>query len=361
MGKLGISIYPEHSTPEKDKQYISMASKYGFTRIFTCLLSVDNKSTDEIKSEFKDIIDHAHNCGMEVILDVAPFVFERLGISYSDLSFFSQVGADGIRLDEGFDGLKEAIMTYNPYNLKIEINSSFGNKYLENIISHHPRNGGLVACFNFYPQKYTGISFEHFEKCAKDVKALNITNAVFISSNEPNTYGPWEVNEGLCTLEMHRELPIDVQARHIFATELVDDVIVANAYASEQELKQISTCKPGMLAFKIDFEYNILEVERKIIYDHIHFVRGDVSEYMVRSTQPRITFKDESIKPQNTRDLKRGDVVVVNDLYKRYKGELHIVLKDMDNDGRKNVVGRVPENEMILLDYLKPWRTFSFI
>ncbi|MFI3227777.1 MAG: MupG family TIM beta-alpha barrel fold protein [Clostridia bacterium] len=361
MSRLGISIYPEHSTLEKDKAYIKTAAKYGFTRIFTCLLSVEGKTPAEIKTEFKELIDYAHEFNMEVVLDVAPFVFDNLGITYDDLSFFHEIGADGVRLDEGFDSLKEALMTYNPFNLKIEINSSFGNGYLANIVSHHPKKENLITCFNFYPQKYTGISFEHFKKCCDDVQALNLKNAAFVSSQVEGTYGPWPVNEGLCTLEMHRELPIDVQVRHLFATGLIDDVIIANAYASEQEMQEIARCKAGELAFKIDYEYEITEAERKIIYDHPHFVRGDVSEYMMRSTMPRVTYKDASIEPRNTRDLKRGDVVLVNNDYSRYKGELHIVMKDMPNDGRKNVVGRIPENEIILLDYLKPWRAFSFV
>ena len=41
MGRLGVSIYPEHSTPEKDKAYLTLAAKYGFKRVFTCLLSVN--------------------------------------------------------------------------------------------------------------------------------------------------------------------------------------------------------------------------------------------------------------------------------------------------------------------------------
>ena len=35
MGKLGISIYPERSTFEKDKAYLDLAHKYGFKRVFT--------------------------------------------------------------------------------------------------------------------------------------------------------------------------------------------------------------------------------------------------------------------------------------------------------------------------------------
>ena len=36
MAGLGISIYPEHSTKERDLAYIHLAGKYGFRRIFTC-------------------------------------------------------------------------------------------------------------------------------------------------------------------------------------------------------------------------------------------------------------------------------------------------------------------------------------
>ena len=34
MHRLGISLYPEHSTPEKDLAYMQLAAKYGFSRIF---------------------------------------------------------------------------------------------------------------------------------------------------------------------------------------------------------------------------------------------------------------------------------------------------------------------------------------
>lgn len=85
-----------------------------------------------------------------------------------------------------------------------------------------------------------------------------------------------------------------------------------------------------------------------------------MSEYMIRSTWPRVTFKDESVPADNTHDLKRGDVVILNDGYQQYKGELHIVLKDMPNDGRKNVIGHLPEYEHVLLNYVEPWKVFSF-
>lgn len=361
MARLGISVYPEHSTMDKDKAYIHQAAKCGFKRIFTCLLSVEGKTKEEILKEFQEMIDYAHEEGMEVVLDVAPFVFDKLNVSYQDLSFFKEMHADGIRLDEGFDGLKESLMSYNPQGLKIEINASFGNGYLNNIMTHYPNKDSLITCHNFYPQRYTGLSELHFDKCNTEIKRLGLPIAAFVSSQNEDTYGPWPVNEGLCTLEMHRDLPIDVQMRHLCATGMIDDVIIANAYASQEELETCAKINPNLLTFKIEFEKELNEIEEKIVYEHPHFVRGDMSEYMARSTMPRVTFAKESVPPQNTRDLKRGDVIIINDEYSRYKGELHIVLKDMPNDGRKNVIGHIPENERMLLDYIEPWKPFGFM
>lgn len=361
MTRLGISVYPENSTLKEIQEYIELAAKYGFKRIFTCLLSVGEKSREEILGDFSEMIATAHKHNMEVILDVAPFVFERLGITYKDLSFFTAMNADGIRLDEGFDGLKESLMSYNKENLKVEINASFGNGYIANIMSHYPNKDALITCHNFYPQKYTGLSLKHFNRCNEDIKKQGLKIAAFVSSQKSDTFGPWPVNEGLCTLEMHRELPIDVQVRHLFATRQIDDVIIANAFASEEELRLCSLINPALLTFTIDFEKELNPTEYKVIYEHEHFIRGDMSEYMARSTMPRVTYAAESVPADNTRDLRRGDVIVINDNYSRYKGELQIILKDMPNDGRRNVIGRIPENEQILLDYIEPWKPFAFM
>lgn len=165
MARLGISIYPEHDSVERIKQYIDDAAKFGFTRIFSCLLSVEGKSADEIIAEFRPLNDYAHERGMEIIYDVAPPVLKKLGVEWNNLQFFKDMHADGIRLDEGYGGLTEALMTCNPQGLIIELNASMGNGYIANICSHHPDVSHLVTCHNFYPQRYSGLSLEHFRKC----------------------------------------------------------------------------------------------------------------------------------------------------------------------------------------------------
>lgn len=76
--KFGISIYPEHSEPERDMEYIETAAGYGCRRIFTCLLSARQNREDIIRN-YRSRIDRAHRCGMEVILDTARRCFTLWG------------------------------------------------------------------------------------------------------------------------------------------------------------------------------------------------------------------------------------------------------------------------------------------
>lgn len=358
MRKLGISIYPNHSIVEEDKNYIQLAKQYGFKKIFTCLLSVEGNK-EQILANFKETIHYAKQLDMEVICDINPRIFDELGISYNDLSFFKNLEVDGIRLDLGFTGNEESLMTYNPYDLSIEINMSNSTKYLENILSYQPNRNKLIGCHNFYPHRYSGLSYNFFIECSEKFKNNGLRTAAFVSSNSA-TFGPWPIIEGLPTLEMHRNLPIDVQAKHLFATDLIDDVIISNAYASVEELILLSTINKEKITFNVEVVDEASELEKTIIFDEPHFYRGDISDYMIRSTQSRVKYRGESFSPHNTRDIKRGDIIIENELYKQYAGELQIALKDMENSGKTNVVGRIREEEIFLIDYLKPWEKFAF-
>ncbi|SFC99520.1 DUF871 domain-containing protein [Clostridium uliginosum] len=359
MKRLGISVYPNHTDINEIVKYIHLAGRYGFKRIFTCLISVADKNTEEVIGEFKTMLSAAKEENMEVIADLDPTIFKNLGASIHDLKLFKDIGLGGIRLDLSFSGLEEAIMSFNEYGLKIELNMSNGTKYVDNILSYKANPNNLYGCHNFYPHKYTGLSLQHFMKCSKQFKELGLNTAAFVNSPSAK-YGPWPVSEGLCTLEMHRDLPIDVQAKHFLATGLIDDIIIANSFASEEELKVLSELNKEKLIFKVEFNESATELERKIVLEEIHYNRGDVSEYMLRSTQSRVKYKDESFPAVNTPEIKRGDILIDSDLYTRYAGELQIALKDMKNAGKTNVVGKIVDEEIFLLDYIEPWGSFGF-
>ncbi|WP_326133010.1 DUF871 domain-containing protein [Aerococcus viridans] len=56
--------------------------------------------------------------------------------------------------------------------------------------------------------------------------------------------------------------------------------------------------------------------------------------------------------------IKRGDIIIESSEYRHYAGELQIALKDMENSGKSNVVGRIREEEIFILDEIKPWQKF---
>ncbi|MGL4588945.1 MAG: DUF871 domain-containing protein [Mycoplasmatales bacterium] len=357
---LGISIYPDKATLEEIKDYIDTAHKYGFKRIFTCLLSV-NKPKEEIAEDFKSFINYATNLGMEVILDISPAVFSKLEINYDDLSFFAELGATGIRLDESYNGAVEAKMTYNPFGLDIEINMSQDTNYLNTILDYQPNLEKLIGCHNFYPQRYCGLNFEYFVQCSKRFKDLGIRSAAFINSPTATT-GPWPVMEGMVTAEIHRDLAITTQVKHLYALDIIDDIIIANQFATEAELKAISEIEKNKITLKVTTSSENSGVENTIIFDEHHFNRGDINDYLVRSTQSRVKFRAEAFPPHdNPQAISKGDIIIGNDNFGQYKGELQLVKNDLiDDEQKRNVVARVVDEELFLIDLIKPWQVIKF-
>ncbi|EOI06421.1 hypothetical protein UAY_00472 [Enterococcus moraviensis ATCC BAA-383] len=355
---LGVSVYPDHSEIEKDKAYLKKASECGFSRIFMSMLEV-TEGKEVVKEKFKSLISYAKDLGYETILDVAPNIFDELQISYDDLTFFYETGADGIRLDVGFDGNKEAKLTFNPFDLAIELNMSNDVAYLDNILTYEANVPFLYGCHNFYPQEGTALPYDFFERCSVRFKKHGIRTAAFINS-QAGKIGPWDVNDGLPTLEMHRHLPVDIQAKHLFATGLIDDVIIGNAYASDEELELLGRLNRYQLELAVEFTNEASKVEKEITLTEQHFRRGDITDQVVRSTEVRKKYKDAANPAHdNTHEFQIGDVVIGNDAFGKYKNELQIVLQPHSDD-RKNKVGQITEKELLLLDFVKPWTKFRF-
>ncbi|MEK3993582.1 MupG family TIM beta-alpha barrel fold protein [Psychrobacillus sp. FSL K6-2365] len=359
MRRLGISIYPQHSTIEEMQSYIVLAHKNGFDRIFTCLMSMKN---NEEREKLQQINQFAQQLGFDISADIAPQVFEELGLTYRDIGYLKEhYYLDSLRLDMGFSGQEEAFMSLDASNLKVELNISNGTKYVENILSYKPNRENIIGCHNFYPRKYTGLSRKHFLESSKLYKDNHIRTAAMISS-EYAKFGPWEVTlHGLPTLEEHRHLPIAVQAKDLWHTGLIDDLIIGNMYASEEELKILGSLNRSKLELTVVTSPQTTSLEEKVIFNELHFNRGDVSEYVIRSTQSRVKYKNDFFPAHNTADIMTGDVTIDNDLDVRYKGELQVALKAMPNSGCSNIVGKVVPDEHFLLERIEPWESFGFI
>lgn len=358
---LGISIYPNKDNVEEILEYLNTSSKYGVKRIFTNLLEADEEK-DVIVDRFRSVNTRAHELGMEVIIDVSAKLFGDLDIDYEDLSFFNDMAVDGVRIDEGFDGSIEAEMTRNKYGLKIEINASVDSPYVDQILYHRPRMENLITCHNFYPQKYTGLGLDYYLEVSEKLKARNLKVATFITSQSENAYGVWKDSEREPTLEYQRELDLQTQYKHLLAFGVTDDIIISNCYATEDELRSLREIDNSKIQFTVIPRSDMTRIEENILFRYEHFVRPDMSEYVIRSTKPRLDYSSTTIPYNESPEiLKRGDVVILNDNYGRYKGELHIVMNDVQNDKKRNLVGRIVDEDMVLLDFLCPNKSFEFL
>lgn len=360
MGKLGISVYPERSTYEQDAAYLELAAKYGFKRVFTSLLEIKGDAA-AVVANFKRVIQKANSLGMQVMVDINPTLFKQLGVTYDDLKFFHDLGAWGVRLDLGFTGAEEAAMSRNPYGLKIEVNMSQGTSYIDNIMSFNPNTDNLLGSHNFYPHRFTGLGQAFFDQATAKFTRYNLNTAAFVNAHAA-TFGPWPTQDGLCTLEAHRDLPLATQVKHYVLLGTINDVLIGNAYASEAELAAAQaafTAPYPCLRVVVDPAATALDQE--LLFANPHSYRGDASEYLLRSTQTRVKYADRDFPPHHTVAIQRGDVLIDNNGYGQYKGETQIALRPMPNDGRVNVVGHLHPDELFLLDYLKPWSGFRLV
>lgn len=363
MRKLGISIYPDLNEISEIKEYIKKAGRLGYERIFVSLLQIQ-EFTEELEKKFKELFAFAHEYNFEIFADVNPMVLKKISKSSGSeieklffgtgVSEIKSLGIDGLRIDMGGNPMMEANQTHNQEGVIIEFNSSLSPEQLEGFLQFGGNRHTMAVCHNFYPRKYTGLSVEFYKKCNEVALRNHIRSAVFISSQNENTNGPWPVSEGLCTLEVHRFLPVEAQVAHLIAMDDVDDIIFANYPASDTELEIVSSLHRYQPTLYIELEKDVSEVEKKILFNRSHFVRGDISQMTLRA-MTRLFYAKEDIPARNIRNIEKGDILIDNNEYGQYKGDMHIALCDMVNDGRSNVVGRVRSDMLMVLDEMKPF------
>lgn len=386
MVRLGVSLYPEQENLEDIDRYLAMASKYGFTKVFTSLFSVEG-TKEEIIRYFKDFTAIAHKYGMVVSGDANGEFFKKMDGTETNLEAFKEMGIDIIRMDFSFNDERDAILINNPDGIGIEM-STGQIKVIDQAIANGANPHNLSTCHNFYPERYTAPSLEAINDINEYWKKKGIPVAIFISSQEKGTHGPWPVSDGLPTIEEHRNLPIEVQLKHCLALKNVDEILIGNAYASEAEFQAIDRVmkaafinipmdpKMGWIAqylphgdvFRMPFHIHLAEgvtdIEKEVLFGYpAHNDMGDCLNYMLRSRFTRMLYKNASIpeRPSGKTHYTRGDVVIVNDNLAHYRAEIQIVLKDMEVDGQRNLLGRIDEKELMILDHMGAGDIFAFM
>ena len=361
MSELGISIYPSKSTFQEMAAYLDQTASLGYTRIFTSMLEVAD-NPDETVQAFKAIIAHGNKLGMRTSLDANPKLFKALNLGYEDMSFFADLGIWSLRLDEGFRDYEEAMMTHNPYGIIIETNISRGQHYIDLIMDFGANKDRLIGSHNFYPQAYTGLDLDYFVETAAKYKAYNLRTAAFVDTAS-GKFGPWPLSDLMVSSEVQRNLPLTTQIQLLKATGVIDDLFISSSLVDIDDLKAAAASFFGtMPELQVQFREDTSSLEKTICLDNIQLYRGDYSGYMIRSSQTRVTYRNESVPAANTAAIQRGDILIGNDQAGQYKAELQVALKDRPNLGeRQNVIGHIREADLILLDWIQPWQSFRLV
>lgn len=388
MAELGVSVYPDLSPLSEIRAYLKLASSYGASRVFSSMFSVEG-TNEEIISYFREFIETAHQYQMKVSLDVNPVFLEKLGVTPEDISLFHEIGCDIIRLDMSYGKEKDLIICKNPYGIQIQLNASMG---IEEELKYLKENGvtekELLLGHNFYPQRYTGLKWKNFISTNEALKQYGYPIDAFMASHAENTHGVWDAKDGLPTVEKMRDMPCDLAYRILEASG-TDHIFFGNAYASEEEfaslkevmaderntknsplyepIKKMGITLPETIKeviLKVIPGPDITEAERYMLFDFWPQTDyGDSSEWIWRSRSGRFVNSEFAFpyRKYEGEEIPAGSVVIVNDNYRHYAGEIQIARLPLRNDGQRNVIGHLADNEADLLELLPDGTNIRFV
>ena len=214
----------------------------------------------------------------------------------------------------------------------------------------------ITVCHNFYPRENTGLSREFlYERNAYLHEKGYRIQAFIVGDGEKR--GP--IFAGLPTLEEHREADPLYGYLDLMDNFFVDEVLVGDIAMSEASLNRLDT----WIEEKI-ITLPVVEVVESLPanFYEVHVNRPDVAADVVRSSQSRIVLKDESIELNNA-NIKRpnGTITIDNEDYGRYAGEIQVTKRDLPADKRVNVLGKISDEALPLLEFIKGRMQFKFI
>lgn len=350
---LGFSVYLNKKIDAETREYIRKMKDNGFEGIFTSI-HIPEEDITSYKQNLQELGKIAKEQNLSVMVDIDQSSLKKLKISMDTIPNLKKAGITGLRIDDKLPIKKIAELS----NLiEIGINAStFSEEELKELLLLNVKRENVQAWFNFYPSPDTGISQQFLEQQVRMFKKYGFTTQAFFSGDE-NLRGP--LYEGLPTLEKQRyysPLASILELQNMG----VDLVYVGDGGISEDSLKQIDTYKNKKQILLHTKKY---ENGDKDLYDYVlgkHNQRPDPAEYVVRCEDSRL-HPVPVIKKSNTGKRYIGDITINNDKYQRYMGEIQILKVNLPASEKVNIVGKIIEKDIPLINLIKPSQEFILL
>ncbi|UYX53306.1 MupG family TIM beta-alpha barrel fold protein [Bacillus thuringiensis] len=347
---LGVSIYLSKERVEKQEEWLKMGRENAFLSIFTSLhIPEDDPNT------YKELIQilgkQALKYGMELMVDVSPKSLHHLGITYENVEELVEWGITGLRMDYGIAPKEIALVSYK---MKVALNAStITESFWKELLAENIRVDRVEAWHNFYPRPETGLAKSFLQKQNQYLQERGIKTMAFIPGDGEKR-GP--LYEGLPTLEKHRHMrPLEAYLELVQECN-VDKVLIGDISGSLESVQEIASASRGIIPVRYESFINESEVLK--VVEQVHTNRLDPARDVIRSVESREENK-VILQPVNTISRKKGSITIDNELYGRYAGEMQIVINDLPEDERVNVVGMVIEEDVSLLPYVDAGKKFQ--
>lgn len=340
LNNFGVSVYVSSFETQKP-----MLEKLAFQNIpvFTSL-HIGEEVSDTYEINVQKMCDWLDENKFSIMADVSPYTLERFKIkSLSEL--VEKLHIDNFRLDFGFDTqsladeLKDLELTFNASTILGEMAVHEGASYMH----------------NFYPRPETGLDCVFFEKLNQKIRAKEGKILAFISGDEEKR-GP--IFNGLPTLEDHRYVAPYAQYVDLVRTFQMDAVYLGDLRLSDSQLNLILQYEQdGILRIPIS-----LEAENEYLYHQLFTVRVDSPIGLARVQESREFAQiGKAVVAKNTIERDRGTITMDNERYKRYSGEIQITKVNYPADERVNVIGKLADKYLLLLNHLENGEQFMFV
>lgn len=341
---LGISSYFK----DLDYEYLEKASQIGAKYLFTSL-HIPEEDLSKLDQELPRFLEQCKKFGLELVPDISPMTFEKLGVKPNDYKALKELGFKVLRLDYGFDDFEVVKTLLEDFDLML--NASVVNEaYILEAKAAGVDFSRISMLHNFYPKTETGLSFEYFNEMNQAFLRHDIKIMAFVPGDLLKRF---PLYEGLPTVEQHRQKNPYVSTVELVYKYGVKDILIGDSKAHYHTLQY-------MQAYMENREMHIpvvLTDEGKKTLESSYNVRRDLSETVVRLLKERVP----NIEIKNNNARFRGSITIENKLSGRYSGEIQITKKDFPMDARTNVLGFIHPDYVELVDYIDRDTQIKFV
>ena len=341
---------------EQMKEHLRIAAQEGINGLFTSL-QLPESDRDTVLRDMPRLTEEAHRYNIQVDADVGPRTAEKFGLNLRKASDFKRFGLDVIRLDGGYTPEQTAEFSHNTDGLMLELNSAHVTpEYLDTLDRLDINKENVRFCHNYYPVTYTGMRPGRTLEINRLIRQYGYRAGGFIASQ---THQRYACNEGLPTLERHRNMDIKAVLQEMMLLDF-DDIFFGDDLASQEELRLLGHFEAEpVVTFRIQADVDDPVIQWLDGRQFRQMQCGRDLDAFVRSSFGDVPNMYRGFQGGITADRRAGDVTILRDMCCRYAGEVQIVRQDLPASEKAGKVAHViPEDVPILEVYLdrQPFR-----